>query len=84
MSLIQLSWSNAPERAYVSKASVLDTTRLILRELQINGLTCDPLPSSTDWAVARMKVPLCECALSLVAKAASENDRNLTSSGGSG
>ena len=63
---------------------MLDTTRLIFRELQISGLTLDPFSFSTVWVVARMKVPLCECARSRVAKAASENDRNLTSSDCSG
>ena len=48
-----------------------------------SGLIFELFASSTVWAVAKMKIPRCECALSRVANAASETDRNLKSAGGS-
>ena len=73
--LVQLKRSKAPERAYVSDARVLETTRLIFFENQMRGLTADILVWSMASVVAKMRHPFCEWAFSLVAKAASENDK---------
>ena len=79
--LIQLRRSKAPERAYVSEANVLATTRLIFLENHTKGLTLEVLVWSISSVVAKIKQPFCECAFSRVANAASENDRKRILSG---
>jgi hypothetical protein len=54
---VQLNRSRAPERANVSDAKVLETTRLIFLENHSNGLTGADRASLTSSVVAMIKQP---------------------------
>ena len=79
---VQLRRSRAPDSANVSDANVLDTILLIFSKNQRSGLTLEDWVLSILSVVAKIRHPFCEWALSLVANAASRNDKKRICSSG--